>query len=445
MKELENELNPQMKFSLHEFGAQNFAYIKFELNDKINDKAKEDIQDLMKVLSDKLENADEVKGENNETNEVGLLRNKSTYNYPIVHISFNDAEAYCQWLSKLHNSNYNLPTTVQWLYTASILGEKDTLRYEEVNKYSNLRDDSFCREKSWTYCTSKSDEFPILAPVNSFIPDYLGLFQIHGNISEWCFSPDGNYYSLGGHYQERLDTSKNAITFYYKRIDSYTSSPYDRHRKDYRSALIGFRVVKNDKIPLPVYKDRQKLDSKTASIEEKGSFNYQGRTYNWKRLKDGKKWMTENLNYEVINSSCNRPRYLNWKYANDAEDCDIYGRIYTWDAARKVCPKGWHLPCDEEWRRMISFYGGCDEYAQDGGISAYNNLIDGGSSEFAATLGGSSFEDSENPNSGYYWSCTERPNDQAIGYFFNKPLNYIYRHTEIKKERKLFCRCVQDD
>jgi len=35
MEELENELNPQMKFSLHEFGAQNFAYIKFELNDLI--------------------------------------------------------------------------------------------------------------------------------------------------------------------------------------------------------------------------------------------------------------------------------------------------------------------------------------------------------------------------------------------------------------------------
>ena len=51
-------------------------------------------------------------------------------------------------------------------------------------------------------------------------------------------------------------------------------------------------------------------------------------------------WMAENLNYKSANS---------WCYANKDSNCEIYGRLYTWETARKICPAGWHLPKRNEW------------------------------------------------------------------------------------------------
>ena len=50
-------------------------------------------------------------------------------------------------------------------------------------------------------------------------------------------------------------------------------------------------------------------------------------------------WMAENLNYETENSYC---------YDDDPSNCSKYGRLYTWAAAKTVCPEGWHLPSYDE-------------------------------------------------------------------------------------------------
>jgi uncharacterized protein (TIGR02145 family) len=57
-------------------------------------------------------------------------------------------------------------------------------------------------------------------------------------------------------------------------------------------------------------------------------------------------WMKENLNHQV-NSS--------WCYQNNIENCDNYGRLYTWGAALTVCPDGWHLPSFAEWVQLVNF------------------------------------------------------------------------------------------
>ena len=50
-------------------------------------------------------------------------------------------------------------------------------------------------------------------------------------------------------------------------------------------------------------------------------------------------WLAQDLNYETDNS---------WCYDDDPENCDTYGRLYDWEAARTACPAGWHLGSDEE-------------------------------------------------------------------------------------------------
>jgi uncharacterized protein (TIGR02145 family) len=59
-------------------------------------------------------------------------------------------------------------------------------------------------------------------------------------------------------------------------------------------------------------------------------------------------WFAQNLNYLTFDS---------WNYDNDPANGEIYGRLYTWEMAQHVCPDGWHLPSDEEWKQLESFLG----------------------------------------------------------------------------------------
>ena len=60
-------------------------------------------------------------------------------------------------------------------------------------------------------------------------------------------------------------------------------------------------------------------------------------------------WMAENLNYEMADSYC---------YDDRTSNCSKYGRLYTWDAAMKACPLGWHLPTQNEWKTLFAMAGG---------------------------------------------------------------------------------------
>jgi len=45
-------------------------------------------------------------------------------------------------------------------------------------------------------------------------------------------------------------------------------------------------------------------------------------------------------------------------YDGKVENCKTYGRLYTWEAAQRACPEGWHLPSDEEWYHLAFHFGG---------------------------------------------------------------------------------------
>ncbi len=82
----------------------------------------------------------------------------------------------------------------------------------------------------------------------------------------------------------------------------------------------------------------------------------------------GREWMAENLRYlpevhDPSEGSADEPRYYVYGYSPGAgqgnvEDAkaetnyEIYGTLYNWDAAMSVCPDGWHLPDDDEWKEL---------------------------------------------------------------------------------------------
>jgi uncharacterized protein (TIGR02145 family) len=66
---------------------------------------------------------------------------------------------------------------------------------------------------------------------------------------------------------------------------------------------------------------------------------------------NGKEWMAENFSYLVQGSYC---------YDNKPQNCDKYGRLYTWDAALKAVPAGWHIPARSEYIDMLKSIGRMD-------------------------------------------------------------------------------------
>lgn len=104
---------------------------------------------------------------------------KGRDNYPVVHVAYGDAAAYAAWAGK------DLPTEAQWEFAAR--GGRSGEFYAWGNKLSpGGKQMANIWEGEFPYKNSGADSFAGIAPVASFPANGYGLYDVAGNVWEWC-------------------------------------------------------------------------------------------------------------------------------------------------------------------------------------------------------------------------------------------------------------------
>lgn len=174
--------------------------------------------------------------------------------HPVVNITWNDAVAMCQWLSTQEGKTYRLPTEAEWEYAARA-GTRT--RYHSGNDPQSLlrvaNTFDIDAGKNWprwnTYALAGHDGFEFTAPVGSFAPNALGLYDMHGNVWEWVADwYDENYYAASpldnppgppsGKVRVRRGGSWHTWSFYVRSSYRNWNSPETRY------TLVGMRLLR---------------------------------------------------------------------------------------------------------------------------------------------------------------------------------------------------------
>jgi len=172
--------------------------------------------------------------------------------------------------------------------------------------------------------------------------------------------------------------------------------------------------------------------------------------------------MAENYNCEVNGSKC---------YNNDPANCSKYGRLYSWATAmsigtkynkewwdgsdenhKGICPRGWHIPSDEEWDNLIYSVdwseGTLLKATYGWNWNDYDGISGNGTDDygFSALPGGNGYPTggfSDIGNYGYWWSATESESDAAYNRYMSYDSEYV-SWDYYSKSNLLNVRCVQD-
>jgi formylglycine-generating enzyme required for sulfatase activity len=162
---------------------------------------------------------------------------------PVESVSWNDCIAFCRKLRERTGGRYRLPTEAEWEYacragTMTPFSFGDTLSAEQANYYA---EQSYGDGEPGVY----REETTL---VGSFPPNAWGLYDMHGNVYEWCSDwYDKDYYDRG---EEEDPEGPRKGTARVIRGGAWSECPAfcrsacrDKCAQDYRVALIGCRVV----------------------------------------------------------------------------------------------------------------------------------------------------------------------------------------------------------
>lgn len=172
---------------------------------------------------------------------------------PVSCVSWNDANAYIEWLNRKTGKPYRLPTEAEWEYAAR--GGMATAQYwaEEANQachYANVADMTELPDGSrWSPTHECADGYAFVAPVGQFKANAYGIHDLLGNVGEWtCSAYVQNYDG-----SETYCASKKPNCQMASRGGSWLDGPAevrsaDRNEfaRDNRGNFLGFRLAQGE-------------------------------------------------------------------------------------------------------------------------------------------------------------------------------------------------------
>ena len=157
----------------------------------------------------------------------------------------------------------------------------------------------------------------------------------------------------------------------------------------------------------------------------------------------GLEWLGDNLNYKTAGSFC---------FKDEDDQCMVYGRLYTWNAAQKACPAGFRLPTHADFESLWTA-AGADFNAgyllkADYGWSGETNGND--TLKFSAMPVGNRFDDETYGNIAkfaFFWSADDSSEGVPAGsarvwYLTSKSMAFGYMSKP--KDFGFSVRCVRD-
>jgi formylglycine-generating enzyme required for sulfatase activity len=173
--------------------------------------------------------------------------------HPVLCVSWNDARAYAQWLSKKTGKRYRLPTEAEWEYAAragSAAARPWGDDAAQACRFANVADQS--RFQTWSFgqkheCT---DGHYFTAPAGGYSPNRFGLYDMLGNVWEWtedCWNAsyagapsDGIAWLAGDCAQRALRGGSWSTVPRFARSATRHKNP-----ADHRDNLTGFRLARS--------------------------------------------------------------------------------------------------------------------------------------------------------------------------------------------------------
>ena len=116
-------------------------------------------------------------------------KNLGGANQPVVNVSWEDAASFAEWLSSQSGETYRLPTEAEWEFAARAGSTQSRFwgnNPDEACDYANVADITAKKERpNWTTFFCDDTHF-VSAEVGSFKANNFGLYDVLGNVWEWC-------------------------------------------------------------------------------------------------------------------------------------------------------------------------------------------------------------------------------------------------------------------
>ncbi|SEO89684.1 Formylglycine-generating enzyme, required for sulfatase activity, contains SUMF1/FGE domain [Amphibacillus marinus] len=158
--------------------------------------------------------------------------------HPVVHVSWNDAQAFAHWANK------RLPSEKEWEYAAR--GGLAQKRYPWGDALTP-GGEHYCNiwQGEFPYHNTEADGYLATAPAKSFPPNGYGLYNMSGNVWEWCIDS----FTIKGKRDLRRKNSRvtrgGSYLCHHSYCNRYRVAARTSNTIDSSSSNIGFRCVKD--------------------------------------------------------------------------------------------------------------------------------------------------------------------------------------------------------